>query len=250
VIDLHCHILPDIDDGAADINHSLAIARSLVSQGYRHVIATPHSLDGLYNSQPEDIKQKTTYLNRALKQAGIELTIYPGAEYPLTHHLLKHELVTLNNSRYLLVELPFTQPIPSHAEDLFFQLQAKGYIPVLAHAERCSGIQENPELVREYIQRGILIQSNVASFFGRYGRTVRDMVQGWVKFNLIHFLATDSHRPLKYDLPRLRKGMGEKWQQLTLNNPGAILAGQEFTPVPPVEGRKSRFKSFKNILAR
>jgi protein-tyrosine phosphatase len=248
MIDIHCHILPGIDDGPQTIKQSLSIAESLVAKGYRQIIATPHTRDGIFNVQSDSIYAKTIELNQALQNLSVDLAIYPGAEYPLIPELLDSELVTLNNSRYLLVELPFTQPVPQYAEDLFFQLQTKGLVPILAHPERCRGIQENPDLVKEYARLGVLLQVNIASIFGRYGRGVRQLAENFIKQGLIHFLATDSHRPFKYDLEQLQQQLGKtSLDKYTAANPQAVLANSNDHISPPLEDKPKA--SFLNSIS-
>lgn len=238
MIDIHCHILPGIDDGPKTMEQSLAIARSLAAQGYRHVIATPHAMDGIYNADPVNVYAKTTEVNQVLRHAEINLTVYPGAEYPLGPELLDMDLVTLNKSRYLLVELPFNQPIPPYTTDIFFQLQARGLVPILAHPERCGGILESPLLVREYAELGVLMQANVASFYGRYGSRAKKLVDTWAVRNLIHFLATDCHRPLKYNLAQLKQFYDDSWlDRLSSINPRSVINDYEFRPGPPAESK-------------
>lgn len=224
MIDIHCHILSGIDDGPKTMEQSLDIAKSLAERGFSHVIATPHSLDGIYNAKPVDILTKTFALNQALHRANVNLTIYPGAEYPLTLELLHAELVTLNKSRYLLIEPPFYQPLPYYSTSLFFQLQARGLTPILAHPERCAEVIDNPKLVRDYVNLGVLMQVTAASFFGRYGKRIKKLVREWSESGLVHFLATDCHQPLSYDLLQLKNSLDEALlDQYTIFNPGAVL---------------------------
>lgn len=247
MIDVHCHILPGIDDGPRDMEQSLAVAKTLTESGFRHVIATPHAMDGIYNAEPAAIRAKTAELNQALKIAGLDLTVYPGAEYPLRPELLNSDPVTLNNSRYILVELPFGQPIPRYAEDLFFQLQAGGLIPILAHPERCWGILERPGLVRAYAESGVMMQVTIASFFGRYGKEAGRLVRDWLKHGLVRFLASDSHRPFAYDLARLKQELGESaWDRLLTAHPAAVISNEE----QPAQAMESRGKAlFKPLMA-
>lgn len=226
MIDIHCHILPGIDDGPQTMEQSLEIAKSLAEHGYSHVIATPHSLDGIYNAKPVDILTKTFALNQALHRANVNLTIYPGAEYPVTLALLNAELVTLNNSRYLLIEPPLYQPLPHYSTSLFFQLQARGLNPILAHPERCAEIICNPKLVRDYVNLGVLMQVTLASFFGRYGNRIKKLVKEWSENGLVHLLATDCHQPLSYDLPQLNFFDEALFDQYTIFNPGAVLRNE------------------------
>lgn len=233
MIDIHCHILPGIDDGPQTIAQSLSIARALAAEGYHHVIATPHSRDGIFNAEPETIYAKTKQLNQALLDTGIDLTVYPGAEYPLIPDLLVGQLVTLNRTRYLLIELPFTQPIPQYAEDILFQLKAKGLIPILAHPARCLGIREDTGLVEKYFAQGILIQVNTASFLGHYGKRVQYLAEKLIRQGLVHFIATDSHNPLQYDLGSLIRRLGKScWDRLTSTNPMVVLRDSDEAIIP------------------
>lgn len=180
-------------------------------------------------------ERKKTLVEIANTQAS-NVKVYLGNEIFLTekiNKILKHRYaVTLNNTRYLLFELPFNVK-PINYLDMIFEIQAAGYIPVLAHPERYYYFHKEPELYVDLIKQGVLFQSNFGSFIGQYGRRVKLMAEKLLEANLIQFLATDVHRPntLYPMIPKILKGLNKKVgekkiMQLTTVNPSLLLANK------------------------
>jgi protein-tyrosine phosphatase len=245
MIDFHCHILPEIDDGAASLEESLQMAEELAAMGFTRVLATPHIMEDYFTASAETIAAKAEQLNEACRQEGISLTIVPGAEIMLSPRLLE-ELPALtapflNGGSYLLLEVPFSQPLPLYTEELLFRIRTAGYRPVLAHPERCLCFLQDPEKLYHLRRYDLLYQVNLASFAGHFGRQSRKAAFTMLHQDMIDFLGSDAHRPgeerlLKIPsvLDTLEDELGKDSLQVLLeDNPGRVLKDEPLEPRQP-----------------
>lgn len=143
MIDFHCHILPNIDDGPTDIAESLAMARALFAAGFTEVYCTPHHMRGVYDTKPAQVREKVDQLQKLVDEAGLALKLHTGCEYYLDEFFTDclDDPITLGDSNKILVELPFGSVAPYHLDLLAFAVK-RGFVPVIAHPERCESIQE------------------------------------------------------------------------------------------------------------
>lgn len=197
-IDIHTHILPGLDhDGPPDMNSALDLARAMVEHGFDTVVATPHSLEG--RPCPADILHCLEEFRQKLAKLRIPLRVLPGSEHAVEPGLLEMvqcgEVLTLNNTRYLLLELPPLQPLPPYFETLLFELRTRGYFPVLAHPERVDVLVKDFDLIHRLVASGILTQLTLGSLAGLYGRMIRQAALKMITRDLAHFAATDAHSP-------------------------------------------------------
>ncbi len=192
MIDLHCHILPGLDDGAQTMEEALDLARVAAADGIRTIAATPHA--DLWGSNPDedDLENRVAQLQTALDDRAIPVRIVPGLENHLDPDLLSGGIVAINHTRYVLVELPFEE-LPFYAESALFGLQLKGYVPILAHPERNAVLRSDPEALRRLVERGILAQLTAASLMGVFGKKTREASETYLRQGLVHVLSTDSH---------------------------------------------------------
>jgi len=194
-IDLHNHILPDIDDGPRTMKEAVMQARSMASAGYSTVVATPHTIDG--KPSPALIKQRVAEFQNELDKQEIPLKILPGAEQfiepDLMNRLRKGEIQTINNSHYLLLELPMTQRIPIYAEQLIFALAINGYRPVIPHPERVVELQRYPKLLYHLYKAGAIYQITWGALTGWLGPEAEETAHLMLKSNLAHLVSTDAH---------------------------------------------------------
>jgi protein-tyrosine phosphatase len=236
MIDLHCHMLPGIDDGAGDLATSLAMARAAVADGIRITACTPHIYPGLYENDAAGIRAATQRLSKVLRDEGIALSLVCGADTHLAPGLLSRlrdgSVPTLNKSRYFLLEPPH-HVAPPRFEESVFELMTAGYLPVITHPERLSWIETHYPVMQRLAQRGVWMQVTAGSLTGRFGRRPRYWGERMLSEGLVHLLATDSHgvdeRP-----PRLAEGrdfaaqrIGEEQAQLLVyGRPRAILTNR------------------------
>ncbi len=230
MIDTHSHILPGIDDGSETFESSINILLGLQSQGFTDVILTPHYVvDSIYQSpRSENLK-----LLAELKKVAPEgINLYLGNELYVDHSLLeklkKHEISSMADSKYLLVELPMNNEFRGY-EDVFENLQYAGYKVILAHPERYHLAHEDFEFLERIHQSGVLFQCNYGSFIGQYGKKSLKTAKKLAKKHLIFTLGTDIHRERDYTeveqaLKKLRKYYSrEELKALTTENPGLML---------------------------
>ena len=200
MIDIHSHILPHMDDGASSWEISLKMCWQASEDGVKTIVATPHTLNGIYENKPEDIEEKVKILNQKTKENNIPLQILPGSEVHLSADIIeklkKQEILTLNKSNYILLEFPHTQ-IPLHIEEILFQIQIMGITPILSHVERNLKFQQKPSLLSQLIQKGSLAQITAASLCGFFGPIIKKFSQKLLVEGLVYCMATDAHTDTK-----------------------------------------------------
>lgn len=196
MIDIHCHILPGVDDGAKTEEDSLAMARDAVAQGIDTIIATPHHRNGKYDNERASIIQNVAILRELLIFEGIPLNILAGQETRINGEMIedinKGELLSLNDTKYLFVEFP-SGSVPRYAQQMLFDIQVAGYIPVIVHPERNQELILNPAKLYEFVQKGALTQITAASLVGKFGKNIQKFSDQLIGANLTHFIASDAH---------------------------------------------------------
>ncbi len=202
MIDIHCHILPQSDDGADSMDTSLLMARMAADSGVKKIIATPHcntprALEKNYRDAA--LATRFVQLIRQVRDAGIPLEILPGAEVlcmPNTLELLrKRQLVTLARTDYLLVEFFFDESI-DYMDDMLAALAAEGVHPVVAHPERYEAVQHTSTIIDRWFNSGYIIQVNKGSILGRLGRGAEKAADRILSRGLAHVIASDAHDTL------------------------------------------------------
>jgi len=196
MIDIHCHILPGIDDGAKTIEDSLAMAKAAAEEGIHTIIATPHHKNNQFNNKKTDILHYVDELNKAFAKENMAMKILPGQEVRIFGEVLedyeKGEILTLNHTKYLFIEFP-SSSVPRYAERLLYDIQTQGIIPIIVHPERNKELQEKPELMYQLVQNGALTQVTGASVCGYFGKKVKQFSEQLIEANLTHFIASDAH---------------------------------------------------------
>lgn len=199
--DIHSHILFDVDDGSKSIEESIELLKRMHKIGFDNVILTPHYIKGSeYSSENLEKKQKLKELKEELSNQNININVYLGNEIFINneiYELIKEgQIHTLNNTRYILVELPFHNEIVN-LEDIIYELKIKGLIPIIAHPERYSYFQNNYKEVDRLREEGFLFQGNYASILGYYGKESQKLLKYMLKKQYIDYLGTDIHRTAK-----------------------------------------------------
>lgn len=239
IIDLHSHILPELDDGAQSLSESLAIARMAVESGVTVMAATPHCAD----DRAREVRGAWLMLQEALQESGIPLKLYLGMEIfgtGETARLLRAgKLFTLNASRYPLIEFDFRSSAEA-ATRILEEVIREGFCPLVAHPERYGFLQREPELVNQWKRMGCLFQVNRGSLLGRFGRSAQALAFELVDRGFASAVASDAHSP------RMRTSwMEDAWelleqefspataQYLLHSGPAHILRDEELPPVHP-----------------
>lgn len=231
MIDLHCHILPELDDGPTTLAQSVAMARVAAADGVTTIVATPH-VNGPFPS-PAQILTKCKQLNETLLREGIPLEILPGAEmYAMADRAFFIDR-TINSTPYILVEFPLTH-LPAQAARAIFNLQVNGFKPVIAHPERIPNVVAKPQLMEELLAGQVYLQLTAGSLTGSFGPGPEKCARYLLKKGVVHFIASDGHA-VDYRRPVLSEGLkiasrligNEAARRLVLDNPKAVLAGEE-----------------------
>jgi protein-tyrosine phosphatase len=197
MIDIHCHILPGIDDGARTLEDSIEMAKAAVAQGIHTIVATPHHRNNQFDNFYSDILIQVDKLNRSLQKENIPLEILPGQETriygDLAEGLATKEILPVNlDTPYILVELP-TSTVPKFTSKLLYDLQVDGIIPIIVHPERNSELLAKPEKLYELVKNGALTQVTAASLVGKFGKKIKTFSHEIIQSNLTHFIASDAH---------------------------------------------------------
>ena len=208
MIDLHCHLLPGIDDGASDVAMSLTMARMLVADGVDTVACTPHILQRLYPNTGPQIRQCVTQLQTELDLAEIPLRLVPGADVHMVPDFIsglrEGRLLSLGDTRYVLVEPPH-HVAPVRYEEFFFTILVAGYVPILTHPERLTWVHAHYEAMIRLVKAGVWMQVTAGSLTGAFGRSAKSLGERMLKDGLVHILATDAHNP-SVRPPELKRG--------------------------------------------
>lgn len=252
MIDLHSHILPGIDDGAKDLNTSIEMAKQAVNQGITVVAATPH-----YRNEFDWQKIQTLaiQLSTELKQRGIALEVIPGAELfidPALEQMGLEQIPTYNNNgKYCLIEFPMLE-LPYYVNQVLFSLAVKGITPVIAHPERYVVVGNDPNIVREWIDNGYLLQMNAGSLIGMFGEKVKKTSEIMLQHQMVHLIASDAHSAnrrsfiLDRAAAEAKKFVSQEIiHNLVQTNSSQVVTGEPVKiPEPLVYKRKKRFWFF------
>lgn len=241
VVDSHIHILPGLDDGAGSWEEAVEIAKAAMADGTTALIVTPHYNDMRDHTPRDRVYKELNVFRKYLAKARIALDLYPGAEitlHPRVPELLdKGVLTTINDTAYMLVELPFGEEI-AKSEKVILKLRKAGIIPILAHPERHREVREQPDWLVRFIESGCLAQVNAGSLTGERGDVVRDFAENLVSRQLVHLLGSDSHN-LSQRKPELAKAIeiirrlvGEQRAAFMVKEcPEKVLAGQPLNKI-------------------
>lgn len=197
MIDLHCHILPGVDDGAASLQESLSMAEQAIAQGITHLLCTPHHNNGRYENEKSSVIAAVHHLQNALDERNLPLTLLEGQEVRVTGELITaiekdHLLFTDITDTYLLLEFP-TQDVPSFSQSLFFELRTLGKVPVIVHPERNAIFREDPNRLIPFLEMGCLSQLTAPSIVGIFGKQIQKTAHEMVTHNLVQMVASDAH---------------------------------------------------------
>lgn len=236
MIDIHCHILPRIDDGSESLMESVRMANIAINSGVTQIVVTPHFL-GAREEVPRlnRIFERYVKLEQTFEKLDISVKLHPGAEVlctPETVELARDGLLpTLGHSRYVLAEFDFGQP-SEYMDELLSGIARHGYIPVVAHPERYDCVMEDPHCVSAWVDRGYGIQLNKGSVLGSFGDRVQQTARWILDMGLAHVIASDAHGEV-HRTPELSRAvweLGKRYSReyvdaLTRGNPRRLLEG-------------------------
>ncbi|MDE2445263.1 MAG: capsular biosynthesis protein [Alphaproteobacteria bacterium] len=263
MIDLHCHLLPGVDDGAPDLATSLAMARLAVSDGIEVVACSPHFMPGLYDNNADDIRTRVAALNLKLIEEDINLALVVGCDAHIRPDFIdclrNDTLLRLHDSRYVLFE-PSHTTAPPRLDELMFNILMAGFVPVLTHPERFRWIEGNYNLFRRLVETGVWMQVTAGSLTGRFGKRAQYWGQKMLADGYVHIIATDAHDthrrpPLMaeaFEVAAQEVGLDEA-RHLVLTRPQAILEDvppEQVVPLMQVSKTETASPSFWRRMLR
>lgn len=229
MIDIHCHILPDIDDGPKTFDQSVAMARMAAEDGIAVIVATPHLNERLYD--PVEISRRVAWLNHLLRTNRIPVSILAGADVSVVFKPSQIKGFTINETEYVLVEFPHTH-LPRNADDILFQFVVSGFKPIVTHPERNPSISANPHLLTQILGDNIYVQITAGSLTGEFGKDAQQCAEHLLRAGVVDVIATDAHST-NYRKPRLSSGMQaaadlvgvESAKRMVFGNPMKVIYG-------------------------
>jgi protein-tyrosine phosphatase len=240
MIDIHHHLLWNLDDGASSMETSVEMARIAAADGISHVVCTPHA-NGQYTYEPGIIAEKIAELQRCLDGERIGLKLGHGCDFHMSYENIEDAKVepsrfSINGFGYLLVEIP-DYGVPRGLTEIFYQLQLSGLTPILTHPERNPTLQSDKARILDWLRGGVLIQVTAGSVVGRMGKNAERMAHELLANRWVHFLATDAHNTTSRP-PKMREAfevVAKKYgpdyaRLLCVSNPLAAFMGK---PMPP-----------------
>ncbi|WP_080843892.1 tyrosine-protein phosphatase [Cytobacillus gottheilii] len=253
MIDIHCHILADVDDGAKTMEDSIEMAKAAVKEGLKTIIATPH-LNQSYQNYRVDITTKVRELNDVLAKEQIPLTILPGQEVRIYGELLEDlqegKILPLNHTQYLFVELP-SNHVPRYTERLLYDIQMEELTPIIVHPERNKQLLEQPDLLYQFVKNGALTQVTASSLNGHFGKNIQKFSTQLLDSNLTHFVASDAHNTINRNFQmadafaKVQSEYGSDMVYLLTENAQLLLSGHNvYKEIPEKVRRKKLFGIF------
>lgn len=233
MIDIHTHILPNIDDGARSIEETFNLIKEAKNVGFDAIVLTSHYMEGYYETDTPEREVWVNAIYENLQAKNIDINLYLGNEIYLSENMIKFmeegKASTINDTSYVLFELPLDEE-PENLYNIIYQMQRYKIVPILAHPERYNFIQKEPEIVYDLIKKGVLMQANYGSIIGQYGDTAKMIVEKLLENDMIHLLGTNAHRQntiypqIPQILSELNELIGEeKLKKLTTTNPKLVL---------------------------
>lgn len=233
MIDIHTHILPNIDDGSRSIEETFNLIKEAKQAGFEAIVLTSHYMEGYYETNTPEREVWVNAIYENLRAKNIDVKLYLGNEIYMSENMIKlleeGKASTINDTSYVLFEMPLNAE-PLNLYDVIYEMLQYKIVPILAHPERYSFVQKDPGLIYDLVQKGVLMQSNYGSIIGQYGEKARIIVEKMFENNLVHMLGSDVHRQntiypkIPQILSEINEIIGEeKLKELTTANPKSVL---------------------------
>ena len=243
MIDIHSHILPNIDDGSRSIEETFNLIREAKNVGFDAIVSTSHYMEEYYETNAPEREVWVTAIYENLQAKNIDIKLYLGNEIYMSENIIKlleeRKASTINDTSYVLFELPLNVE-PPNLYDIIYEMEQYKLVPILAHPERYSFVQREPELIYDLIEKGVLMQANYGSIIGQYGNRAQMIVKKLFEGNMIHMLGSDAHRQntiypkIPQILAELNELIGEeKLTTLTTTNPNLVIHNKRIDIEPP-----------------
>ena len=245
MIDFHSHILPNIDDGSRSIEETFNLIKEAKNVGFDAIVSTSHYMENYYETDTPEREVWVNAIYENLQAKNIDIRLYLGNEIYLSENIINllenGKASTINDTSYVLFEMPLNAE-PMNLYDLVYQMLQCKLVPILAHPERYSFVQKDPDLIYDLIQKGVLMQANYGSIIGQYGEKAKIIVKKFFENRMIHFLGSDVHRQntiyprIPEILSTLNDLIGEeKLEELTNTNPSLVLKNKRINIDEPIQ---------------
>ena len=213
MVDLHCHLLPGVDDGSKNMEISLRLAREATENGVTHALLTPHHMNGRYVNHKQDVIQLTKKFQEQINARGIPLTVFPGQEVRINGRLLealdKDDILFADTAgKYIILEFP-DDDVPYYTAQMIFGLQQRGIIPIIVHPERNTKIITEPDIIYRLLENGCLSQITASSYVGTFGKKIERFSRQLIEAGQGYVFASDAH-----DLPGRKYEMRQAFEKM------------------------------------
>lgn len=238
MIDIHTHLIPNVDDGSKNVDITFKTFEEAQKVGFTDIILTSHYIPEYNETKKEELTFWKENLQEVLKSKNSNLKLHLGMEIYISENINEFieqgKLLTLANSKYILMELPMNTTV-NYLNYVIYFLESIGLKLIIAHPERYRNVQKTPDIVKEYIEKGCLMQCNYGSILGKYGKEAKDTIKYLLKNNLVHFIATDCHNSggiyleVPKALKKIEKIIGtKKTYEITTLNQRKIINNEQW----------------------
>lgn len=233
MVDIHSHIINEIDDGSKSIDMTINMLKKSEQSGTTDIIATPHFMRGRFEVEYKDVVKKVEELKKIVKENNIDINIYAGQEVYYSRKLIEYYndkiIGTINNTKYMLIELPMLEFNIDEVINTIYELQIRGIVPIIAHPERYKQFIKKPSMINSLIKEGMLFQLNAGSIAGDFGKDVKKTATKYLEHNIYSVIGSDAHRDRGRDTD-MREALNileEDKKEEFINNGRAILENKD-----------------------
>ena len=233
MIDIHSHIVPGIDDGSKDIEMTINMLKKAEKSGTTDIIATPHFMRGRFEVEYNEVVKKVEELKEISRENNIDINIYEGQEVYYSKNILEYYndkmIGTINNTKYMLIELPMLEFNIDEVTNTIYELQIRGIVPIIAHPERYKPFIKKPSMINTLIKEGMLFQLNSGSLTGFFGKDVKKTATKYLENNIYSFIGSDAHRDRGRDTD-IKESLGfldENQRKAFINNGRLMLENED-----------------------
>lgn len=252
MIDVHTHIVFGVDDGSRSIDESIEIIKEAYKSGFKKIIATPHYIEEYYENDVKEINRRISEINNQLGKIHCDIQVLHGNEIYITENITKlienKKATSLNGQQYILFELPLNAEA-MNLNSVICQILEVGGVPVLAHPERYSFVQKDPNVLLPLIESGVLMQSNFGSIIGQYKKEAQITLKKMLEHQMVHLLGSDVHRPqtiyskIGDCIEEMKSIAGNDYVDLiTTVNPQKVINGEKVEIIEPIPIKTNFFK--------
>ncbi|MEB7768267.1 tyrosine-protein phosphatase [Mammaliicoccus sciuri] len=248
MIDIHNHVLVGVDDGPANEEEAIALVKQAHEQGITTIVVTPHHLHTRYNNTFHSVQAGIDRLNSIKEISELKIQFLPGQEIRITDKIFEEienqNIKGINDSKYLLIELPSNE-VPHYTKKLLFQLQTKGFIPIIAHPERNKAIAKDINILYELVNNGALSQITASSLTGELGKNIQKTSIQMIEHHLVQLIASDAHhadrRPFGFDRLFNQSKLDDQYITQLLRNNELLIQDKDVIRERPIEFKKHKF---------